>query len=498
MSEQSGWRPLEERRRSDPSAFVVSPFARLARTHALIVAGDALIALALAGSLFFSIDPSDARWRVGLYLLLTMAPFAVVAPLIGPYLDRIMGGRRWMIIGSGLVRAIVALLMFRHLDSLLLFPEAFTMLVLGKGYHVAKSAMVPAVIPDDGDLVEANSKLSLLSGVAGAIALVPGGLVILIGGPQWVCLLAGAAFAGSALLGLKLPQAVVAAEPADEAERAELRGAGILIAASAMGVLRGLVGFLTFLIAFTLRGTQERPFVGEFGSRLGAQTRDLLGETVTTISTGAPTWHFGVAAGLAGIGGPLGAIATPRLRKTVEEERILVGALALVITGGLLAALIGGVVGAGLAAFSVSFAASSGKLAFDSILQRDAPDANRGRSFARFETRFQLAWVMGAAVPVVIAMPGRAGYLLIAAGAGFAAVSYVIGRRFLLAHGRLRPRKTDEVAGRIKATAREKVSHMRHSATARIRPKPEPDPDPDPAEDDAVPEPDHVLPSSGD
>jgi hypothetical protein len=469
VSTQAGWQPLEERARSDPSQFQVSPFARLARTHAFLVAGDALIALALAGSLFFSIDPSDARWRVGLYLLLTMAPFAVVAPLVGPYLDRIMGGRRWMIIGSGALRAVVALLMIRHLESLLLFPEAFAMLVLSKGYHVAKSAMVPVTVRTDDELVEANGRLSLLSGLAGAAAMIPGGLLLWLGGSQWVCGLAMVAFVVGTVVGLKLPSAVVATEPEGASERAELRGGGILLAASAMGLLRGLVGFLTFLIAFSFRGSIEQPFVEGFGSRLGSTTRDLLGETVTTLSTGAPTWHFGVAAAMAGIGAPLGAIITPRLRRTVPEERILVAALVLVVLGGLVAGVNGGLFGASMAALSVGIAASGGKLAFDSIVQRDAPDANRGRSFARFETRFQLIWVLGAAIPVVVAIPGRLGYLLIAAGAAFAAGSYLVGRRFLLTHGRLRPRKTDEVTERIKTTARDRARRLQMDAKARLR-----------------------------
>jgi hypothetical protein len=475
VSTQAGWQPLHERPRSDPSQFQVSPFARLARTHALLVAGDALIALALAGSLFFSIDPNDARWRVGLYLVLTMAPFAVVAPLVGPYLDRIMGGRRWMIIGSGALRAVIALLMIRHLESLLLFPEAFAMLVLGKGYHVAKSAMVPTTVRTDDELVEANGKLSLLSGIAGAAAIVPGGLLLWLGGSQWVCGLAAITFLAGTVVGLKLPAAVVATEPADANERAELRGGGILLAASAMGVLRGLVGFLTFLIAFSFRGTVDQPFIEGFGSRLGSTTRDLLGQSVTTISTGAPTWHFGVAAAMAGIGAPLGAVITPRLRRTVPEERILVAALVFVVLGGLVAAVNGGLFGASLAAFTVGVAASGGKLAFDSIVQRDAPDANRGRSFARFETRFQLIWVLGAAVPVAVAIPGRVGYLLIAAGAAFAAGSYMVGRRFLLTHGRMRPRKTDEVTARIKTTARDRVRRMRIDMAAR-RKRPHPSP----------------------
>jgi hypothetical protein len=78
---------------------------------------------------------------------------------------------------------------------------------------------------------------------------------------------------------------------------------------------------------------------------------------------------------------------------------------------------------------AVGLAASTGKLAFDSIVQRDAPDAARGRSFDRFETRFQLLWVAGAFLPVVVPIPGSVGFLVIAATAGFAAVSYVLGQR---------------------------------------------------------------------
>ena len=72
------------RRRAGADAFHLSPFARLARTHVLVAAGDALVTIALANSLFFDLDPNDARWKVFLYLALTMAPLALVAPFIGP------------------------------------------------------------------------------------------------------------------------------------------------------------------------------------------------------------------------------------------------------------------------------------------------------------------------------------------------------------------------------------------------------------------------------
>lgn len=58
-------------------------------------------------------------------------------------------------------------------------------------------------------------------------------------------------------------------------------------------------------------------------------------------------------------------------------------------------------------------AASVGKQAFDSLVQRDAPDADRGRIFARFEARFQIAWVVGAVIPAAIAIDIAVGAVMV-------------------------------------------------------------------------------------
>src|SRR5438105_14211153 len=154
-----------------------SPFSRLARVHVLAVAGDTLVTMALAGSLFFSISPHAARNRVALYLLLTMAPFAVVAPLLGPVLYRSRSGRRAVVVLCHAGRAVVCLLMARHLHSLLLFPEAFVVLVLSKAYLVTKAALVPATVKADRELVRANSRLAVLAVLAGFVAAIPGAAV---------------------------------------------------------------------------------------------------------------------------------------------------------------------------------------------------------------------------------------------------------------------------------------------------------------------------------
>jgi hypothetical protein len=431
VSEASGWRPLQTpRRASGQAAFHVSRFTRLARVHALTVSVDTLVAMALAGSLFFSIPTGEARGRVALYLLLTMAPFAVVAPLIGPALDRAAGGRRMVVIVTSALRAFVCLFLIRDINSLFLFPEAFAALVLSKAYLVTKSALVPTVVDSDDELVEANSKLSLLSGIVGFAVAAPGVLLLKVGGPGWVLSLAVIASVASAIAAIRLPVTTVAPDPPGAEEEAELRGASILLASSAMGVLRATVGFLTFLLAFDLRGG-GRDMVIPVGVRAGRAVRAVAGYDVQPLggSHGHPAWHFGVVLAVSVLGSLAGAVIAPRARAYVSEERIILAGLVACVIAGLLAATQPGVTGAALIAATVGVSASAAKLGFDSLVQRDAPDANRGRSFARFETRFQLVWVIGAFIPVAFSIPARLGYVMVAVATGFAAFSYVAGTR---------------------------------------------------------------------
>lgn len=92
-----------------------SGLAHVIEMNAVIAAGDLLITLALATSLFFSVQPNEARTKVALYLLVTMVPFALLAPLIGPLLDRLRGGRRFAMALTALVRALLALVLAKTL-----------------------------------------------------------------------------------------------------------------------------------------------------------------------------------------------------------------------------------------------------------------------------------------------------------------------------------------------------------------------------------------------
>jgi MFS family permease len=371
---------------------------RLARAHAASVSGDALFAIGLAGSVFFSLDFNSARWRVALYLVLTIAPFAVAAPLIGPAIDRIKGGRRWIIVGSLAARALLCVLVVRHMESLLFYPEAFGMLVVQKVYSISKSAVVPGTVRSDEELVEANSKLTVLSALAVVVAAVPGGILLKLGGGGWSVALGAIVFGIGTVLALQLPPTQVAPEPVGEEEKEELKGAGIVAASSAMGAMRGIVGFLSFMLAFSIK------------------------------ENGA-LWELGLVAAAAQVGFFFGAVLAPRVRKLASEEHIIAGALVLTAVVGTLTALIGGLLGAAMLSMAVGATGSAAKQAFDSIVQRDAPDANRGRSFARFETRFQLVWVIGALIPIIIPIPAQLGFAVIAAVALGSVLTYQLGLR---------------------------------------------------------------------
>ena len=377
-----------------------SPFARLAITHALAIGADTLVAVALAGSIFFSAEVAEARPKVLLYLAITMVPFAVVAPVMGPALDRTKGGRRFMVAVFALGRALLCLFMANHLKSLLFYPAAFGTLALSKGYLVAKSALVPAVVSDEAELVEANSRLALIGVLAGVLLGPIGAGVQTLTDAHWVLRLAAMINLVSVVVAFRIPRAGKTAPPAAAIEQAELHASSIRLASTAMTVLRAAVGFLTFTAAFELK------------------------------RNGAKPWLFGLVIGAGAFGGFLGAVAAPRLRRAVREETILVGSLLTPSVVAIFGARAFGNTAIAVVACAVAVGASSGRLAFDSLIQRDAPDATRGRTFAKFETRFQLAWVAGAFIPAAVPhLPGRLGFLLLAVGLAFFGLSYLAAVR---------------------------------------------------------------------
>lgn len=364
--------------------------------------------VALADSFFFDVDPNAARSRLLAFLLATFAPFLVVAPLIGPAIDRVSGGRRFMVIATATARMVVQLTMVFFVDGWVLFPLVFAALVLQKTYIVSKSALVPSVVSTESELVEANSKLGVIGGLAGTAAVGPAAVLQVLVGAQATLVYSALLFATAIAAGVRLPhdrgsgldrRAPVERPRADRRRDAvtELHHARLYLASAAMTVVRAMVGFIIFHLAFWYRGRPDE--------------RTLLAVAVA-------------AAALATLAG--NSIA-PRLRRYLPEERMLVVALVLPTAAGSLAWFAVGPQYGIVVAVVVNFAAAVARLSFESIVQRDGDAADRGADFARFETRFQLGWVTGAVLPVAFDIPGRLGLLLVGAVSGVTLVNYLLG-----------------------------------------------------------------------
>ena len=173
----------------------------------------------------------------------------MIAPFIGPVIDRVPGGRRFTVLIVNFLRCITIVAMIPRINSVALFPLAFISLVLARTYSVSKTALVPTLVDDDEELVAANGKLGLLAGLIGFAAVAPAGLLQLIDS-RATLMMSATMFALASLASLQLPRHVATTPRTTELpEIKELHGSGIRDAALSMMLLRGVVGFLFFHVA---------------------------------------------------------------------------------------------------------------------------------------------------------------------------------------------------------------------------------------------------------
>jgi len=180
--------------------------------HLTSVAGDALLAISLSDSIFFSVPVGQARSRVTAYLLLTMLPLALAGPLMAPILDR-AGPRRSITFTAVAARCGFAILLAPRLGTTLLFPLALAILVCSKVHTIAKNALTMAYASERDGLMRANARLGRV-GLAGALAALPFGIVALKAvDPAAPLYLAALIYAVSAGLAARLPHPGVWVRP---------------------------------------------------------------------------------------------------------------------------------------------------------------------------------------------------------------------------------------------------------------------------------------------
>jgi len=400
-----------------------SGLARLIELGALNAAGDAAVAISLAGTLFFQVPTAEARGQVALFLGLTMLPFAIVAPLIGPFLDRFAHGRRWAIGATMAVRAFLAwgLAGAVHDTSAWLFAAALGILVASKAYNVTRAAAVPRLMPEGLTLVSANARTSM-AGVVGVAISAPIAAGAALVGPEWSLRYAALVFILATVLAIRLPARVdsshgeeplgfLSGEQGEHGEQRTEQKAGdrettppaspapgrrrpkTRIPASMAFALRAncgprwLSGFLTLFMAFLLRAHP----IGDH-------------------STG---FLLALVIGAAGLGNFAG-IAVGSLLKRVEPKVTVVLALLADVAAAMFAALAYGLVSLTVLGFVAGLTQCLAKLSLDSTIQRDVPERVRTSAFARSDTTLQLAWVIGGFVGIALPLNPRLGLTLAA------------------------------------------------------------------------------------
>ncbi|HMH90325.1 MAG TPA: MFS transporter [Streptosporangiaceae bacterium] len=446
--------------------------------------GDAFVAVALAGTLFFSASVDQARGRIALALLITIAPFAVLAPFLGPMLDRVQQGRRYILMGTLLTRGLLCWGMagaVQHNDAVTLLPAAFGVLVLQKAYGVTRAAVTPRLLPSEITLVTANARSALGALIASAlgagaavgVSFIAGGGS---GGAAWVLRVGTAIYLAATALALRLPSGVdsppeqvpapAGASPAGAGQagagqpgagqagsdeqgteppgpngtrpmpgrrgggRTGLRrlfkmptiGPVVREAMQANAALRAYSGFMIFFLAFILR-TVHFP---------GTSDKLALGEMIAA----------------AGIGGFIGTGIGSALRSRSPQAIVFVMLTLATITTALCAVFF-----SLWAALVVALAAALGqalvKLALDSILQREIGEEVRSSTFAVSETLHQLSWVAGGLAGLLMSLTnsGVAGLTFAAVALGLALIAIVLARRRRVLRGRQAPTEVTSPVG---------------------------------------------------
>ena len=411
-------------------------------------AADAFVTVALAGSIFFSTSVDQARGRVVLFLIITMAPFAVLAPFIGPALDRIQQGRRFVLAGTMLTRGLLCFAMSANVSSsVTLLPAAFGILVLQKAGGVVKASVTPRLLPAHLTLVTANARSGLISIVASTVAAVLAAGVQIAGGAAWTLRVALLVYIAAMIIAFRLPEQIdvpvpatvpaeaPAAPPPAEAPAAPaaeppalpagekpsphgVRGRWRTLAqvgpvvAEAMtvnAVLRAFSGYILFLLAFLLRSVD-------------------LGTVF-----GHPVSH-NFALGALALGLSVGSLASMILGSFFKGRAPQLIMFSVLIAAPVVTAICAwafGLWAAVLVEATAIFCASLAKLGQDSIVGREIGDEIRSSTFAVSETLNQVANVAGGLAGVLVSMlnNGQVGLSIAAGGLAVAAVLLVVKRR---------------------------------------------------------------------
>ena len=439
-------------------------------------AADAFVTVALAGTIFFSTSVDQARGKVVLFLIITMAPFAVLAPFIGPALDRIQQGRRFVLAGTMLTRGLLCYAMSANVgDSVTLLPAAFGILVLQKAGGVVKASVTPRLLPAGLTLVTANARAGLISIIASTAAAGLAAGIQYTTDAAWTLRVGTLIYLAAMVIALRLPEQIdlpahdpapapagqppasatappvpVAPSPGEQATRPDLPRA----AQPRPDLPRPTIPLEPGALPDGAEGGKGRrrrwrtlpevgPVVGE-AMVVNAVLRAfsgyilfLLAFLLRSVDLGTVFHHpvsHNFALGALALGLSAGSLASMVLGSFFRSRGPKVIMFTVLAIAPLVTAVCAwgfGLWAAVVVEFTAIFCASLAKLAQDSIVGREIGDEIRSSTFSVSETLNQVANVAGGLAGVVVSIldNGQAGLAIAAGGLVVALVLLVVRRR---------------------------------------------------------------------
>ena len=418
-----------------------SGLSRVTEMQVLASAGDAAFTVALASTIL-ALPLGQARGHVALFLVTTMAPFVLLAPLVGPLLDRWRHGRRWAIGTTLALRAFLSWVLAGVVadGSPWLLPLALLCLIATRAYAVALSAGIPLVRPDAISLVTANSRQSvatLMGMTLGAAVAAPIGRF----GAPWSLRVAFLIYIGATVLAIRLPAAVDSQRETPEPDRADSMPAEGAPGEGVPG--EGAPGEGAPVEGAPAEGTAAEGSAppSRAGAEVGrrARARELRTSLPAPVRAALATasgakalsgfvtlflsfllWDqplpgvssvvtLGAVVAAAGVGNALGSFAGNRIgdrSPTVIASAALLAAIAVGVVVSVFYSLPTLLL---LGVVSGAFGQVA-KLCLDALIQDDTNDASRAQVFSWSETRLQAAWVGGGAMGVAISSSARVGF----------------------------------------------------------------------------------------
>lgn len=379
-------------------------FRKLATTRLVSQAGDGMFQVGIATTFFFEPEKAGSPAEIAQGFFLLLAPFTIVGPFVGPFIDRwprqrilFFGNLARLVLVGGIVAALAT-----HAPTWVLFTLALLALSINRFLLASMTAGLPKVVERD-ELLTANAILPTLGTVAAFI----GGAVGTV---------AATVLPNASGLGLAFFALVGACTLFGLSSLLSMRLRRDELGPDERGTVLSFWGQVKVLLIELREGLRYLRARVTPAQALGVMAAQRLLYGLMTVSAILISRHvladpdnpegaiekFGVVLGFAAVGFGLASVLTPTYRERIDRYRwilmcLIVGAVGqtfLVVSPEPWALLTAAVV--------VSFAVQGGKIAVDTIVQRDTEDAVRGRAFTIYDMAYNIAFVSSAAIGALV------------------------------------------------------------------------------------------------